>query len=85
MDALLVVPISKVQATQRAGRAGTIRCECSVSILGRTQEGKCYRMYSEQFYKEQMSDLTVPEILRVSINMVYHQSEFIRSICRLSS
>jgi HrpA-like RNA helicase len=35
MDALIVVPISRVQAIQRAGRAG------------RTQPGKCYRMYTE--------------------------------------
>jgi ATP-dependent RNA helicase DHX8/PRP22 len=55
MDRLVVVPISKVQAIQRAGRAG------------RTQEGKCYRMYSEKFYKEQMCDTTVPEILRVNL------------------
>lgn len=40
MDALLTVPISKVQAIQRAGRAG------------RTQPGKCYRMYSEAFFQK---------------------------------
>ena len=34
MDSLLTVPISKVQAIQRKGRAG------------RTQEGKCLRLYS---------------------------------------
>ena len=49
----MIIPISKVQAIQRAGRAG------------RTQAGKCYRMYSEQFYKEQMIQNTIPEILRV--------------------
>jgi ATP-dependent RNA helicase DHX8/PRP22 len=53
-DALIVVPISKVQAIQRTGRAG------------RTQAGKCLRLYSEQFYKEQMLEHTVPEILRVN-------------------
>ena len=55
MDTLTIVPISQVQAIQRAGRAG------------RTQEGKCYRMYSERFYKEQMIKTTVPEILRVNL------------------
>ena len=34
MDALISTPISKVQAIQRKGRAG------------RTQEGKCLRLYS---------------------------------------
>lgn len=56
MDALLLVPISRVQAIQRAGRAG------------RTQPGKCYRMYSEQFFNEQMIESTVPEILRVNLS-----------------
>lgn len=55
MDRLVVVPISKVQAVQRAGRAG------------RTQAGKCYRMYSEKFYNEQMCKTTIPEILRVNL------------------
>jgi HrpA-like RNA helicase len=34
MDSLVTIPISKVQAIQRKGRAG------------RTQEGKCLRLYS---------------------------------------
>ena len=55
MDALVVVPVSKVQAIQRAGRAG------------RTQPGKCYRLYSEKFYLEEMKENTVPEILRVNL------------------
>lgn len=55
MDRLVVVPISKVQAIQRAGRAG------------RTQAGRCYRMYSEKFYNEQMCKTTIPEILRVNL------------------
>ena len=55
MDRLVVVPISQVQAVQRMGRAG------------RTQAGKCYRMYSSKFFKEQMTKTTVPEILRVNL------------------
>jgi HrpA-like RNA helicase len=55
MESLLVVPISKVQAIQRTGRAG------------RTREGKCIRLYSEKYYKEQMPDMTVPEIKRVNL------------------
>lgn len=38
MESLQIVAISKVQAIQRAGRAG------------RTREGKCVRLYSEKFY-----------------------------------
>jgi len=49
------VLISKVQAIQRAGRAG------------RTREGKCLRLYSEKFYNEQMLNATVPEIERVNL------------------
>eukprot|EP00347_Sterkiella_histriomuscorum_P017631 403348600 len=55
MESLQIVPISKVQAIQRAGRAG------------RTREGKCVRLYTEKFYKEQMPDSTVPEIKRVNL------------------
>lgn len=55
MDCLNVVPISKVQAIQRMGRAG------------RTMPGKCLRMYSEKFYNEQMEGMTIPELLRVNL------------------
>jgi ATP-dependent RNA helicase DHX8/PRP22 len=55
MDSLNVVPISKVQAIQRAGRAG------------RTGPGKCIRLYTEQFFDTQMSNITIPEILRVNL------------------
>ena len=55
MDCLMVVPISKVQAVQRSGRAG------------RTMPGKCLRMYSEKFFNEQMDNAMIPEILRVNL------------------
>lgn len=55
MDSLMIVPISKVQAIQRTGRAG------------RTAPGKCIRLYTEQFYEKQMSHVTIPEILRVNL------------------
>ena len=55
MDCQITVPISKVQAIQRVGRAG------------RTQPGKCYRMYSKKVYDEQFESTTVPEILRVNL------------------
>jgi ATP-dependent RNA helicase DHX8/PRP22 len=42
MESLVVVPISKVQAVQRSGRAG------------RTREGKCLRLYTEEFYNKEM-------------------------------
>ena len=55
MDCLVIVPISKVQAVQRSGRAG------------RTREGKCLRLYSEDFYNKQLPNTTVPEIKRVNL------------------
>jgi ATP-dependent RNA helicase DHX8/PRP22 len=39
MDSLIVAPISQASAKQRAGRAG------------RTGPGKCYRIYTEEAYK----------------------------------
>lgn len=56
IDSLTIIPISKVQALQRAGRAG------------RTGPGKCIRLYTEQFFETQMPKITVPEILRVNLS-----------------
>jgi len=55
MEALVVVPISKVSAQQRAGRAG------------RTSAGQCYRLYSKECYASMMQE-TVPEIKRSSLS-----------------
>ncbi|KAG6398731.1 hypothetical protein SASPL_140200 [Salvia splendens] len=55
MYSLDVVQISKVQANQRAGRAG------------RTRPGKCYRLYSSVAYKDDLLDATIPEIQRSSL------------------
>ena len=53
-SSLEVTTISKSSAEQRKGRAG------------RTQEGKCYRLYSEDEY-EALEDRSKPEILRVHL------------------
>lgn len=52
VESLLVCPISKASAMQRAGRAG------------RTRPGKCFRLYTEKAYKNEMQDNTFAEILR---------------------
>jgi ATP-dependent RNA helicase DHX8/PRP22 len=55
MDNLVIAPISQASSRQRAGRAG------------RTGPGKCYRLYTEdQFYNE-MLPTTVPEIQRTNL------------------
>lgn len=58
VESLLVSPISKASAQQRAGRAG------------RTKPGKCFRLYTEKAYKNEMQDNTYPEILRSNLGMV---------------
>lgn len=55
MDSLLVVPISQAAARQRAGRAG------------RTGPGKCYRLYTEGAYANEMLPSTIPEIQRTNL------------------
>ena len=55
MDALVVTPISQAQAKQRAGRAG------------RTGPGKCYRLYTERAYRDEMLNTPVPEIQRTNL------------------
>ncbi|KAJ3119772.1 DEAH-box ATP-dependent RNA helicase prp22 [Nowakowskiella sp. JEL0407] len=58
MDALVVVPISQAQARQRAGRAG------------RTGPGKCYRLYTEPAYLNEMLPNPIPEIQRINLSNV---------------
>nr|XP_043887751.1 probable ATP-dependent RNA helicase DHX40 [Solea senegalensis] len=58
MDILEVVPISKSEAQQRAGRAG------------RTSAGKCFRIYTKEFWEKCMPDYTVPELQRTSLTSV---------------
>ncbi|XP_060901835.1 probable ATP-dependent RNA helicase DHX40 [Labrus mixtus] len=58
MDILEVVPISKSEAQQRAGRAG------------RTSAGKCFRIYNKEFWEKSMPEYTVPEIQRTSLTAV---------------
>jgi ATP-dependent RNA helicase DHX8/PRP22 len=55
MDTLVVFPISQASADQRAGRAG------------RTGPGKCYRLYTETAFKNEMLPTTVPEIQRTNL------------------
>lgn len=55
VESLLVSPISKASAQQRAGRAG------------RTRPGKCFRLYTEQAFKKELIEQTYPEILRSNL------------------
>jgi ATP-dependent RNA helicase DHX8/PRP22 len=48
-------PISQAQARQRAGRAG------------RTGPGKCYRLYTEIAYRNEMLPNPIPEIQRTNL------------------
>lgn len=61
MDALVVTPISQAQAKQRAGRAG------------RTGPGKCFRLYTERAYNEEMLTSSVPEIQRTNLTLTVLQ------------
>ncbi|KAG5229791.1 pre-mRNA-splicing factor ATP-dependent RNA helicase [Salix suchowensis] len=55
MESLLVTPISKASAMQRAGRSG------------RTGPGKCYRLYTAYNYLHDLEDNTIPEIQRTNL------------------
>ncbi|KAL5283886.1 DHX15 family protein [Megaselia abdita] len=61
VESLLVSPISKASAQQRAGRAG------------RTRPGKCFRLYTESAFKTEMQENTYPEILRSNLATVVLQ------------
>ena len=58
MDNLVVVPISQASANQRAGRAG------------RTGPGKCYRLFTEMAYQNEMQPSPIPEIQRSNLGNV---------------
>jgi len=58
MESLVVTPISKASANQRAGRAG------------RVAPGKCFRLYTLWSYQNELDDNTIPEIQRTNISNV---------------
>ncbi|XP_052733140.1 pre-mRNA-splicing factor ATP-dependent RNA helicase DEAH1 isoform X2 [Vigna angularis] len=55
MESLLVTPISKASANQRAGRSG------------RTGPGKCFRLYTAYNFHNDLEENTVPEIQRTNL------------------
>lgn len=55
MESLLVAPISKASANQRAGRSG------------RTGPGKCFRLYTAYNYQNDLEDNAIPEIQRTNL------------------
>ncbi|XP_062095853.1 probable pre-mRNA-splicing factor ATP-dependent RNA helicase DEAH9 [Humulus lupulus] len=55
IENLVVAPISKASARQRAGRAGRVR------------PGKCYRLYTEEYFFKEMPTEGIPEIQRSNL------------------
>jgi pre-mRNA-splicing factor ATP-dependent RNA helicase DHX16 len=58
MESLIVTPVSKASANQRAGRAG------------RTGPGKCFRLFTKWAYENELEDNTIPEIQRTNLGNV---------------
>ncbi|KAG7364607.1 ATP-dependent helicase HrpA [Nitzschia inconspicua] len=58
VESLLVSPISRASAKQRSGRAG------------RTRPGKCFRLYTEKSFHDDLQETTYPEILRSKMSNV---------------
>jgi pre-mRNA-splicing factor ATP-dependent RNA helicase DHX15/PRP43 len=58
VESLLVSPISRASARQRSGRAG------------RTRPGKCFRLYTEESFHNDLHETTYPEILRSQMSNV---------------
>lgn len=55
MESLVVTPVSKASANQRAGRAG------------RVSPGKCFRLYTLAAYEKELDDNAIPEIQRTNL------------------
>jgi len=58
MESLVVTPVSKASANQRAGRAG------------RVAAGKCFRLYTAWAYNNELEENTIPEIQRTNLGNV---------------
>ncbi|XP_071709853.1 probable pre-mRNA-splicing factor ATP-dependent RNA helicase DEAH5 [Rutidosis leptorrhynchoides] len=58
LDSLVITPISQASAKQRAGRAG------------RTGPGRCYRLYTESAFNNEMSPTSIPEIQRINLGLI---------------
>lgn len=58
MESLVVTPVSQAAANQRAGRSG------------RTQPGKCFRLFTAWSFQHELEPNTVPEILRTNLGNV---------------
>lgn len=58
MESLVVTPVSQAAANQRAGRAG------------RTQPGKCFRLFTAWSFQHELEPNTIPEILRTNMGNV---------------
>ncbi|KAJ2554509.1 DEAH-box ATP-dependent RNA helicase prp43 [Coemansia sp. RSA 1933] len=61
VESLLVSPISRAAAQQRSGRAG------------RTRPGKCFRLYTEKSFNNDLIEQTYPEILRSNLGSIVLQ------------
>ena len=60
IESLVITPISQTSANHRAGCAG------------RVAAGKCFRLYTEDFFKQELEEKTIPEIKRANLtNMVF--------------
>lgn len=58
MESLVVTPVSKASANQRAGRAG------------RMAPGKCFRLFTAWSFQNELDDSTIPEIQRTNLGTV---------------
>ena len=56
VDSLVLSPISQASAIQRAGRAG------------RTGPGKCFRLYTEECYEQDLRKFQIPEMQRSNLS-----------------
>eukprot|EP01080_Neovahlkampfia_damariscottae_P004211 gene4211-7548_t len=65
LESLKITQTAKANSWQRSGRAG------------REQSGKCFRLYTEDFYENEMIEYPIPEIQRCNLSEVVLQMKSI--------
>lgn len=73
---MTVDPITKYMSLKLEW-ATHVNCDQRAGRVGRTRDGRVYRLVSKQFYQEEMEKTTLPEIIRAPLERIVLQSKML--------